>query len=78
VAYSTYALWDIYMNKLQKYYILRRLRKEIQIIGTNSGQAFVEAAAKKHMERLSRRVGGDFEIIEVNKLKEYNGLHSEG
>jgi len=59
------------MNKLQKYYILREHQEKVEIIGTNSGQAFVRAAADKHMDRLINRITGDFHIVEVSKLNEY-------
>lgn len=59
------------MNKLQKYYIVRNNKERIEVIGTNSGQAFVKAAAEKHMERLLNRITGSFQIVEVAKLKDY-------
>jgi hypothetical protein len=59
------------MNKLQKYYIVRTNNSKVEVIGTNSGQAFVKAAAEKHMERLLNRITGTFQIVEVAKLKDY-------
>jgi hypothetical protein len=59
------------MNKLQKYYIIREHKAKVEIIGTNSGQAFVRAAADKHMERLLNRITGTFQIVEVHKLKDF-------
>jgi hypothetical protein len=59
------------MNKLQKYYILRNHQEQVEVIGTNSGQAFVRAAAEKHKERLINRIVGTYQIVEVSKLKEY-------
>ena len=59
------------MNKLQKYYILRNHKDKVEVIGTNSGQAFVKAAADKHIERLLNRITGTFQIVEVHKLKDY-------
>ncbi len=61
------------MNKLQKYYIIRTVKGKnlVEVIGTNSGQAFVKAAAEKHLERLCNRITGSFQIVEVSKLKDY-------
>lgn len=60
------------MNKLQKYYIVREHPDDpVRIIGTNSGQAFVEAAAEKHMKRLKKRITGNFHIVEITKLNHY-------
>jgi len=62
------------MNKLQKYYILEGQSKDpmlshVKVIGTNSGQAFVEAAAEKHMGRLkARNPSLHYVIVEVHKL----------
>lgn len=66
------------MNKLQKYVIIRRHGKgQIDVIGTNSGQAFVENAAKKTADRL-RDTGGSFHIVEITKLFDYLTEHGNG
>lgn len=63
------------MNKLQKYYILEGQSQDpmlthVRVIGTNSGQAFVEAAAQKHMGRLKdRNPNLHYAIVEVHKLR---------
>lgn len=62
------------MNKLQKFYILNhRPGGYVDIIGTNSGQAFVQAAAEKHKELLLNKPNsrGTFTILEVTKLKDF-------
>ncbi len=66
------------MNKLQRYVIIRRYGGgQIDVIGTNSGQAFVENAAKKTADRL-RDTGGSFHIVEITKLFDYLAEHGNG
>lgn len=59
------------MNKLQRFVIIRKHKGgEIDVIGTNSGQAFVEAAAVKYRDRLAKE-GGSYQVIEIAKLFDY-------
>ena len=59
------------MNKLQRFVIVRRHKGgELDVIGTNSGQAFVEAAATKFRDRLAQE-GGSYQVIEIAKLFDY-------
>ncbi len=60
------------MNKLQRFVIIRRhSRGQIDVIGTNSGQAFVEAAATKHTRNLTSILGGSFHVQEIQPMEEY-------
>ncbi len=60
------------MNKLQRFVIVRRHGKgQLDVIGTNSGQAFVEAAAEKHRNRLEQFIGGSFQVLEIGMLRDY-------
>ncbi len=65
------------MNKLQRFVIVGSTREGIEVIGTNSGQAFVEAAAKKHCDLLTRRLQRSLRVVEIAKLGEYDGRPSE-
>ena len=59
------------MNKLQKFVIVRRHKGgKIDVIGTNSGQAFVEKAAQKHASFLHDQ-GGSYQVLEIARLNEY-------
>ena len=64
------------MNKLQRFIILSSAAKDpalthTRVIGTNSGQAFVEAAADKHASRLRERYPHNhYSVVEITKLKE--------
>jgi len=60
------------MNKLQRFVIIRRHSKgQIDVIGTNSGQAFVAAAAEKHARNLTSMLGGSFHVQEIQPMEEY-------
>ena len=65
------------MNKLQRFVIVGSTREGVEVIGTNSGQAFVEAAAEKHCNLLARRHQRSFRVVEIAKLGDYDGRPSE-
>lgn len=66
------------MNKLQRYVIVRRHGSgKIHVIGTNSGQAFVEKAAQKTADRL-KDTGGSFHVVEISKLFDYLAENANG
>lgn len=66
------------MNKLQRFVILRRHQGgQLDVIGTNSGQAFVEAAAEKHCARLINHIGGSFQVQEIGMLRDYVEANSK-
>ncbi len=59
------------MNKTQRFVIVRRHKAgKIDVIGTNSGQAFVEGAAAKACLRLTQE-GGSYHVVEITKLLDY-------
>ena len=62
---------DLVVNKLQRFVIVGKARDSIDVIGTNSGQAFVEAAANKHRDILSRTYRRSFRVVEITKLRDF-------
>jgi hypothetical protein len=68
------------MNQLQRFVLVRRRQHGTDVIGTNSGQAFVAAAAEKHKARLEELVGGSYTVVEIGQLRTYieaNALPTE-
>ncbi len=63
------------MNKLQRFVIVGSTRNGVEVIGTNGGLPFVEAAANKHRDILARRHQRSFRVVEIQKLKEYGNEH---
>ena len=58
-------------ERLQRFVIVRRHKNgTIDVIGTNGGLPFVEAAAQKHMNRLVNLIGGSYHVLEITKLAE--------
>ena len=56
-------------QRLQRFLIVGKAASgAIQIIGTNGGLPFVEAAADKHARRLFERDKSLYQVVEITKL----------
>ena len=70
------------MNQLQRFVIVRRRQQGVvDVIGTNSGQAFVANAAEKHRNRLEELLGVQCQVVEIAQLRDYieaNAPEEEG
>lgn len=65
-------------ERLQRFLILRRHKGgQLDVIGTNGGLPFVEAAAEKHRARLETFVGGSYTVFEISKLGAYLNAHGQ-
>jgi len=56
-------------QRLQRFLIIGTTASgEPQVIGTNGGLPFVEAAADKHARRLHSRDNSIYQVVEITKL----------
>jgi len=56
-------------QRLQRFLIINKMASgTIQVIGTNGGLPFVEAAAEKHADRLTKRDNSAYQVVEITKL----------
>lgn len=56
-------------QRLQRFLIIHKVPSEgTRVIGTNGGLPFVEAAADKHADRLHKRDGENYKVVEITKL----------
>ena len=64
-------------ERLQRFVIVRKYKNgTVDVIGTNGGLPFVEAAADNHLNRLVNLVGGSYHVVEIKKLGD-TGVNEE-